>query len=300
MAGQDSLEFFARYKDWVVSRTLSVSDSTSPKEIAYFLVQVRNEVDNRAFEILGVDTKSLEAYAAKVAAGMHKGNYAQVAKAYKMLGSADTEQEISKATGGREELKPFGKAYIFRAVIQKLGIDLYVPSTDKAFSGNAKGTKPTSNVPFQSDAIAFLAKYKDWVSIKKMSIDENTKPEEIAAHLSSIRIAADRKEAEILGVNTEPLDIYASTVTENMRKSAANLEKIVAALESQECADQIGTACGPDSALTSAARTYLFSTMLQNLKIDFEVSPDTLMDMFPGLKIPKPRGNFGGKRKKKA
>jgi hypothetical protein len=39
--------------------------------------------------------------------------------------------------------------------------------------------------------------------------------------------------------------------------------------------------------------------MIQNIKIDLEVSPDTLMDMFPGLKIPKPKGRMPGQKKKK-
>ncbi|MDE1860691.1 MAG: DUF2666 family protein [Candidatus Micrarchaeota archaeon] len=295
----DSLEFFARYKSWVAARTLSIGQGTSPKEVASFLVSIRKEVDNRAFEILGIDTKSLDSYSSNLTDGMAKGSYREIPKLYRMLGSGDAELAVGKASDNSEQLKPFAKAYLFKAAMRNLGIFSYVTAGDRAFGGNAADRRSSGSVPFSTDGITFAAKYKDWIAIKKMSINPNTKPEEISAHLSSIRIATDRKEAEILGIDIGALDIYAESITGKLRKSAANLERIIDALDSADGRQALDGACSSNASLADAARTYLFSTMMQNLKFDVEVSPQTLMDMFPGLKIPKPKGRMPGQKKKK-
>ncbi|MEM3839370.1 MAG: DUF2666 family protein [Candidatus Micrarchaeaceae archaeon] len=296
MAGHDSLDFAAKYRGWSVSWSLPVLPSTDPKEVALFLIKVREEVDRRAFEILGLDLKAIDAYSEKVIGKLPKNEYTELVGIYKSLGSPEAEEAVNRATNMREELKPFAKAYILRSALEKLGIDHYIRSGSRVFSGLLLAKSDGSTL--QSECIIFMAKYGDWISIKKMSITKDTKPEEVAAHLSSIRIAADRKAAQILGIDTEALDAYAAGLTGNMRKSAANLEKIAKALGEAGAASAVEKACKGNKTLSEAAKVYLFSTMLNNLKLDLEVSPDTLMEMFPGLKIPKPKGNFGGRRKK--
>ena len=293
----DSLDFMAKYNGWVVSRSFNVTQSTDPKDIALFLVSVREEVDKRAFEILGLDLKAIDAYSEKITGKLPKGSYKELVSIYKTLGSSEVEEIVNRAANSREELRPFAKAYILRSALEKLGLDHYIRKNSKTFSG--KAPKNVQGRALQSDGVVFMAKYNGWVSVKKMSIDKNTKPEEVAANLSSIRMATDRKAAQILGIDTELLETYATNMIGTMRKSAANLEKITNALDDAEALKEIENSCKGNKSLSEAAKTYLFSTMLNKLKLDLEVSPDTLMDMFPGLKIPKPRGNFGGKRKKK-
>ena len=294
----DSIDFFARYKGWVVARSINCTDKTQPKDVSAYLAAVREDVSKRAFEVLGIDTKSLDTYSESFTKSLPKNDYSAIVTVYKSLGSADAESEINKAAQNRDELKPFAKAYLFRASLDRLGLDWYVKKDNKAFSGSSAAQKPSTSVPFQSEGISFMAKYGEWISIKKLSIDGNTKPEEVSAHLSSIRLATDRKIPQILGVNTDNLDIYATEATGNMRKSAANLEKITQILCSPEAKKQIDASI-TDQSIRGAAVIRLFSQMLQNLKVDLEVSPDTLMDMFPGLKIPKPKGRMPGQKAKK-
>ena len=45
MVGEDSLDFMARYRDWSVSRSLSVASDTDPKRVSFFLISVREQVD---------------------------------------------------------------------------------------------------------------------------------------------------------------------------------------------------------------------------------------------------------------
>ncbi len=294
---QDSIDFFAKYKDWVVARSINCTPSTQSKDVGAYLVSVREDVSRRAFEVLGIDFKPLDAYTDKFTKPFPKGDYAVLVNVYKALTSAEADAEIVKASQNKEELKPFAKAYLFRSALQKLNLLWYLPKENKLFAGKS-APKPSSSVPFSSEGISFMAKYKEWVSIKKLSIDEKTKPEEVSAHLSSIRLATDRKIPQILGVNTDNLEIYASESTGNMRKSAANVEKITQILCSPETKKQIDSSV-TDQTIRDAAVIFLFGKMLQNIKVDLEVSPDTLMDMFPGLKIPKPKGRMPGQKGKK-
>ncbi len=294
MSGSDSIEFFANYDGWVESRIIAIDESTKPAEVAHELASVREAVDKKAFDILGIDTKSLDSYAEKFSKAAPKNDYKSLALIYKSLGSKEADSEITKAAKNSEQLNPFAKVYLLRATAKKLGLSWYIPADSKAIESKPKAQK-NEKPPYTG--IAFMAKYKEWISIKKLSIDKETKPEEVAAHLSSIRMAADRKLPQILGINTEDLDIYAADSTNNMRKSVANIEKVVDILCSSETKKVIDQAI-PSESVRGIAVTYLFSRMLQNIKVDLEVSPNTLMDMFPGLKIPKPKGRMPGQKKK--
>ncbi len=292
----DSLEFHARYNGWSTSRVLDAKGCENASEVAAYLISVREEVAGMAFEVLGIDLGVLEAYAEKAAKSAAKGDYASIVAIYKLLGTAETENEIGKAVRGKEELKPFAKAYMFRTALKRIGLEWYI-TRDSMRLGNTMGSKAGTS-GFQSSGIFFMAKYRDWIAIKKLSVSSDTKPEEVAAQLSSIRLATDRRIPQVLGVNTDSLDMYAATVTDGMRKSAANLEKITTVLCSDDAKKQIDGALA-QNAPREAAVIYLFSKMLQNIRVDLEVSPETLMDMFPGLKIPKPKGRMPGQKKKK-
>jgi hypothetical protein len=296
--GSDSIDFYAKCGSWSDASSMTCSASTPNAEISSFLAEVREEVSRKAFEILGIDTGRLEKYAETLSSPLKGGSYEALPKIYKALGSKESEDAINAASKNAEELKPFAKAYLLREAATNAGISWYIGRRSGVF-GNAapKNTWKIKN-PLTAEGISFMAKYGDWIAVKKLSITPNTKPEEIAAHLSSIRIAADRKIAQVLGVDTDSLDAYASASTDRMRKSAANIEKIVSIMCTEETKKQIDSSIS-NGAPRSAAVVYLFGKMLQNIKLDLEVSPDTLMDMFPGLKIPKPKGRMPGQKKKK-
>jgi hypothetical protein len=145
------------------------------------------------------------------------------------------------------------------------------------------------------DSIEFLAKYKTWLAVKKISIADNTKPEEIVLQLSGIRQSIDKKSFEILGIDMASLDAYATQLTGGSRKSFGKLAEIVQKLGTGEAKEMTVKACNGRPELTEIASTYLFRRVAQNLTFDFDVNPDMLQKAFPTLKIPKPPG-----RKRKA
>ena len=142
----------------------------------------------------------------------------------------------------------------------------------------------------EKDSIEFLAKYKDWIAIKKMSITEEVKPEEVAFHLASIRQTIDRKAFEILGIDTKELDSFAENVTKGARKGYKALADAVASLSTKEAREAVEKACNSKPELEEVANAYLLRKVVQNLGFDFDVNQEMLAKVYPYLKIPKPLG----------
>lgn len=142
----------------------------------------------------------------------------------------------------------------------------------------------------EGDSIEFLARYKNWLAVKKIHIDESTKPEEIVLQLSSIRQSVDKKSFELLGIDTAKLDAYATQLVGDKRKSYGSLAEIIQKLGTGEAKEMVNGSAGGKTELTEIASTYLFRKTVQGLAFDFDVNPDMLQKAFPSLKIPKPPG----------
>ena len=142
----------------------------------------------------------------------------------------------------------------------------------------------------ESDSIDFMAKYGNWIAIKKMSIKSDTKPEEVAFHLAAIRQTIDRKAFEVLGIDTAALDAYAAKLTGSSRKSYSNLSNAIQQLGSAESKAAIESATKGKPELEPVASIYLFRKVVQNIGFDFDVNQEMLSKAYPELKIPKPLG----------
>ena len=140
------------------------------------------------------------------------------------------------------------------------------------------------------DSIEFTARYKEWLAVKKISIAEGTKPEEVVLQLAGIRQSIDRKAFEILGIDTKLLDAYGTSITSGMRKSYSNLSQVVGLLGKKEAKEQAAKACNGKSELEEIAGIYLFRNVVQKLMFDFDVNQEMLQKAYPNLKLPKPPG----------
>lgn len=142
----------------------------------------------------------------------------------------------------------------------------------------------------ENDSIEFLAKYKNWIAVKKISIAEGTKPEEIVLQMSGIRQSVDKKSFELLGIDTAKLDELAGRLTSGKRKSYGSLAEVVQKLGASDVKETVKGATGGKEELADIASTYLFRKTVQNLAFDFDVNAEMLQKAFPGLKVPKPPG----------
>lgn len=143
----------------------------------------------------------------------------------------------------------------------------------------------------ETDSIDFMARCKNWVAIKKMSILGNTTNEEIAFHLAGIRQLIDRKAFEFLNIDTTSLDQIADRLTQGKR-GYSGLEEIVGQLGKGEIKAETERATNGKEELGKVASTYIFRKVTQNLGIDFDVNQEMLSKAYPNLKMPKPPGRF--------
>ncbi|MCX6777315.1 MAG: DUF2666 family protein [Candidatus Micrarchaeota archaeon] len=149
------------------------------------------------------------------------------------------------------------------------------------------------------DEVAFSAKYGNWISIKKMMVDDSTRPEEVAAMLSGVSRTIDRKSYEILGIDTAKIDAYAQKVAGGKRKSVGSVAEIFSNLKPSEVkgellqcikpdiaplpADETGSAASHEKKLPIAEQ-YFVKSLLE--AIGYSSSPDL------NVKIPKPKGRM--------
>jgi len=145
------------------------------------------------------------------------------------------------------------------------------------------------------EEVTFAANVKGWVAIKKMGADVNTKPEEVAAILAGITATIDRKGFEFAGIKTEVIDAYVDNLTKGKRKGYGNLAEIFGKLSNSELKAKLIEAS--DAAKVPVAEAYFLRKVLTNLGYAAWIDGASLMAAYPDLKIPKPRGNFGKKKK---
>jgi len=137
-----------------------------------------------------------------------------------------------------------------------------------------------------SEYIDFMARYRDWISIKRIGIREGTKPEEVSLYLASVKTSIEPKLYKFLDIDIEALDRLAADLTKGMRKGYDSLPSVIPKLKEKEVRDALAKACkNPD--VSKIAEAYLFGRILSNLGIEAFATPESIVKVFPELKIPK-------------
>ncbi len=137
--------------------------------------------------------------------------------------------------------------------------------------------------------ILFSAKYKDWIAVKKKTIDDKTEDKEIIAILSSISNTTARKAFDFSGINKSIIEEYAAKLTRGKRKGLSNLVTIFSELKQNELKENLLKAC-PKEELLPIAEAYFMNCVLSNLAYSTSVTIELLSKIYPDLKLPKPRG----------
>jgi hypothetical protein len=144
------------------------------------------------------------------------------------------------------------------------------------------------------DEISFAAKYKEWISIKKMDIDEKTTAPEVVNMLSNVGDSVSRKAFELSGIDRSRIDAYALDLVKERRKGYSVLSEIFGSIKQSEVKGILISASSEQ--LLPIAEVYFMRSLLRNLGYELEISGEMLSKMYPELKLPKPKGRFG-KRK---
>ncbi|MCX8197128.1 MAG: DUF2666 domain-containing protein [Candidatus Micrarchaeota archaeon] len=146
-----------------------------------------------------------------------------------------------------------------------------------------------------SGEVIFTARYKDWVVVKKLSVDEKTTPQEVAAILASIESTLSFKSYQFAGIDHAKIDALAEKLAKGKRKSFSSLSEIFSSLKPSEFKAELLSAC-PSEQHLPLAENYLVKLVLDKLGFKTNLDPLLLQEIYPELKIPKPRGNFKAKK----
>lgn len=144
--------------------------------------------------------------------------------------------------------------------------------------------------------ITFTARYNEWMVIKKTKIDDSTTPQEVAAALSSIEATLTRKSYEFTGIDTGKIQAISEKLVKGKRKSFASLSEALSQFKPTELKAELLLAC-PKPEHLPIAENYLLKCMLDAMGFKTNLDGETLSQVFPEIKVAKPRGNFGKKRK---
>ncbi len=137
--------------------------------------------------------------------------------------------------------------------------------------------------------VDFMAKYKDWVAIRKIGIRADTRPEEVAFYLAGIRALADSKAFSILGINTAALDSFADTITQGSRKNYQALASALSKMGSPEQKRTVDSACS-NKDMMPLADTYLLTKVITNVGYDLGASQPAMSKIWKDLKVQKGPG----------
>ncbi len=137
--------------------------------------------------------------------------------------------------------------------------------------------------------VEFMAKYREWVAIKRMAIYPDTKPEEVVFHLAGVRSAIDGRMFRLLGVKTDALDAFAASKTADMRSGYSSLSQAMQHVDSAEAKSALEGAC-ENKTMLPFAKTYLLNRLITSLKLDTAISQQAMSKAFPYLKMPKAPG----------
>ena len=148
----------------------------------------------------------------------------------------------------------------------------------------------------EDESIVFTARYRSWMVIKKLSIDERTTPQEVSAALASMEATISRKSYEFTGINREIVEAVALKLSAGKRKSYVSLAEALSAMKPAALKEQLLPAC-PTPAHLPIAENYMVKCLLDNLGFKTNLDTETLSGTFPEIKVTKPRGNFGKKKK---
>lgn len=139
--------------------------------------------------------------------------------------------------------------------------------------------------PFAKKEVRLAADMDGWVAVKKVNL-EVAERKEVFSALSSMRAVAQRKAME----NTAGFDEFNAKLEAALagypeRKSFG---KLAGALQAaQDVASQ-----------SPAFASYAYSQAMLRVGFPPYLTNDHVASLYPELKVPKPKGNYGGKKKK--
>jgi hypothetical protein len=247
MTGNDGIIFNGEYRDFKLGVRFDLGGK-SADEVVYALGYIGSAIEPHAYRFSGIDTKKIDAFAQPEGKGLKAVCDFITGRPPKAI-SAALAEALPKA-----ELMPAAESYLLNRLLTKAGVRFTAQS--------AATLKPEEEEI--GDHIAFIAKYKDWISIKKLGL-EKVQDYEVSGILCGINNTLVSKGFDFAGAK-------AGTVAEK-RKTFGNLGAALSEL-----------------ALSGREDAFVVAKAMEGIGYKPYASPEMLTAAYPDIKPPKVRG----------
>jgi hypothetical protein len=251
MAGNDEILFNGAYKDFRVGVRFDLSGK-SADEVVYAMGHIGSAIEPHAYRFSGIDTEKIDALARPEGTGLEAVCGFLQAKPPKAMQAA-----LAEALP-KEELMPVAESYLLNRLLTRAGV---------RFTARSSATLTPKEEEI-GDHMAFIAKYGDWVAIKKLGL-EDVQDYEVSGMLCGTNHTLVNKGFDFAGAKA---DVAAS----GKRKTLGNL---CAALS--ELAPKLSDGSEDAFRLIKA---------MEGVGYRPYASPDMLTAAYPDIKPPKVRG----------
>jgi len=257
MDGNDEIIFSGSYKDFRLSVRYGL-DGKNEQDVAAILNDISSRIEPFAYKFSGIDTKKVSDFADPGGTGLDA-----VCSFLERTPAGMIKGSLSKAVP-KPELMDAAESYFLNRLLTKADVRFKAPQAAPPLNGEDEGL---------GDTIAFIGKYKSWISIKKLGL-EGAQDYEVSGILSGVNFSIVNKAFDFSGNKTGPE--AAESISKGKRRSIGNI-----ALCLKDLAER-SKGAKPDP--------YLVLKVLDNLGYKPYASPDMLTDAYPDIKAPKVRG----------
>jgi len=152
-----------------------------------------------------------------------------------------------------------------------------------AFRSVFPSTMP-AKMPFAKSEVRLAADMDGWVAVKKVNL-EVAERKEVFSALCSMRSVVSRKAMEF---------------TPGFEEFNATLETALTNFPERKSFGKLAAALNAVKGLSQDAKMQEYAYSQAMLRVGFPpfLTNDHVASLYPELKVPKPKGNFGGKKKK--
>lgn len=253
MLGDEELIFSGRYKDFAFGQRFDLS-SANPKDVASALLHISNNIEQAGYRFSGISYDKIDKLAKKLNMPSEVAQY---------LSESGTKNALDDCVKDKK-LLPAAESCFLNLLLSRAGINIKpnIPLSLKGESYEEKGR------------IIFVAKYREWIVIKKLSLDNIDADWEISGIIASANMSALNKAFQLASDDYEGKLKEAKKIAGGKRKSL-------------KAAGEIITAVANDPIILTKA--------LEELGYYTYLTPFVLMEAYPDLKPKKPKGRFSNR-----
>jgi len=261
MEGEDEIILCGAYKDFRKELRYGLA-SADEMEVAHILGAVCDEVEPFAFKFSEINVEGIRAYAKPSGTG--------ISAVVDFLKSHPQSQI-------KEKLKSYCPVPQLLSAAECCFFNFLMAATKVSFRMGDSIAKPAT-IPSKEaaeDQIAFIGKYKNWITVKKLGLDKAMEDWEVSAVLCSISHSAVNKAFDFSGV--EKNDVLVSKAASGKRKSYGNLVEALGIMIPELKGDRLADA-------------FVICKVFETIGYKPYASPEMLTAAHPDVKPPKVKG----------